>query len=153
MSDEPQIFGEFKSKKTGKMLEWCDEEAALSILLREGVLFSNTGEFDGDKTVCLFVNCNDLFAWACADAEHFKHHEIPELYRAWESGSWGVERWCCIRRNQKPQKPAEKIMREKGMWDDVMDALPDNTQDVEVQGQFARLRKYLKGKALAEKDE
>lgn len=121
--------------------ECCNEELALSILLKEGVLFSNTGYFgDGDekeKTVVLFVNCNDLFAWGCADAECVKHSEIGGLYRAWEADKkWGVDKWCAKRRCQKPQPPVIRAMKKDGVWDAEMEALADNWQDAETQAAF-----------------
>lgn len=118
-----------------------DEDEALAEMLQAGVLFSNNG-FDTEgkeRTVCLFVNCNDLFAWACADAECVQHHEIESLYRAWKSSSFGIDKWCCKHRKQKPQKPVEDAIRQEGHWDDEMEALPANTMDAETQAMFGQV--------------
>lgn len=128
----------------GDGVEHCDEEEALSILLREGVLFANSArywspEWEADPddpgrlkdsgrgeltgpTVVLFVNCNDLFGWG-ADAESLPYDEVGNLYRAWASGPWGVARWCCLRRRQRPQARVEACMRQAGVWDAAVAAL------------------------------
>lgn len=118
---------------------YINEEKALAELLDKGVLFANSRDFldlDGTKgghTVVLFVNCNDIFAWGCADAEDLPHDEIANLYKAVQADpAWGAAKWCCVRRQQKPQKPAEDMMQAAGSWDEVMEALPENTQDEEI---------------------
>lgn len=117
--------------------EYVDEELALSILLKEGVLFSNcryysmtsNGMTDG-RTVVLFVLCNDIFAWGCADGENLPYEEISNLYKMWEKDKkWGAAKWCCIQRNEKPQNPVVKLMKENGSWDEQMEKLPDNYYD------------------------
>lgn len=131
--------------------EHCDEDLALAELLSAEIIFANCrpyvhswkdrGEEPDGRTVVLFVNCNDLFAWACADAEDLPLEEVPTLYKAWKAeGRWGVEKWCCRRRNQRPQPPVERQMREAGVWDAEMEALPPNTQDAEVQSAFRALK-------------
>jgi hypothetical protein len=124
--------------------ECCDEELALSRLLAAGVLFCNTGYFgegpNRETTVVLFVSCNDVFAWACADGEAFTHDDIADLYRAWEGNrTWGVWKWCCRHRNQRPQKPVETAMKKEGVWDEAMEALPENVQDAQVQAMFREI--------------
>lgn len=126
--------------------EQCDVEAALAVLLREDVLFANAmrywaPEWEADQdnpgrlkdsgrgelagpTIVLFVNCNDVFAWGCADAEPLPYNEVGNLYRAWAFGPWGVAKWCCLRRKIRPQERVEALMRQAGVWDDAMEALP-----------------------------
>lgn len=140
------VFFKIKNKE-GIEEECCDEELALSILLKEGVLFSNSRDYvEWDKweqdnlgkfkhsdtyhvegeTIVLFVLCNDLFWWACADGEKLKINEVGELYRAWrKEGRVGVDKWCCKKRNMKPQKPIRDGMKECGTWEEWMDKLED----------------------------
>lgn len=110
--------------------EYFDDELALAEMLNAGVMKSNTGFWPeggkNHKTVVLFVNCNDVFAWAQSDGECFTHADIEPLYRLHKQGAWGSAKWCCIHRNEKPQAPVEKLMKDAGLWDDVMDALPEN---------------------------
>lgn len=83
-------------------------------------------ESDGDKApAAIFVNCNDLFAWACADAEPLPMSEINNLYAMErEHRPHGASIWACLRRGMRPQGPVEKKMREAGAWTDEMEALP-----------------------------
>ena len=138
-----KVFGKLKDGT-----EYCNEELALSILLREGKLFCNSrkiieikfvkddspqgyhteDDLEGDKkeTVILFVGCNDLFYWGTADAEDFTTADIPELYRMWEKDNlWGTDKWCCKKRNLQPQVPVKEDMKKNGSWEDWMDKLPE----------------------------
>ena len=119
--------------------KYFDEEAALSILLREGVLFSNGRKYLEDNhkegepdeisgpTVILFVICNDTFGWACAAAECLPYEEIENLYRMWQQDKmWGSTKWCCIHAGLKPMAPVEESLRIAGLWDEQMDKLKPN---------------------------
>jgi hypothetical protein len=54
---------------------------------------------------------------------------------------WGAAKWCAIRRDQKPQPPVIRRMKEDGVWDDVMESLGENTLDAEVQAAFRAIVK------------
>lgn len=129
--------------------EHCDDSFALAELLKAEVVFPNQRSYahkrngvwpdkpDG-STIVLYAGCNDVFAWACADAEDLPLAEVRRLYKLWTAhGGAGVDKWACLRRRQKPQPPVEQSMRKAGVWDAEMDALPSNTQDAEVQAVFA----------------
>ena len=109
-----------------------DEDEALAEMLKAGVLFSNTREYlwKGEKsgeTVILIVNCNDIFAWACADAEDLKESEVQDLYQMWKKDpGWGPAKWVCKKRNLQPQKAAIKFMKQEGSWEEWMDKLQPN---------------------------
>ena len=76
------------------------------------------------RYIAIFVNCNDIFYWACSDAELLPHHQIKTLYEMWKADpEWGPAKWCCIQRNKKPQEPVIKLMKELGVWDSVMEGL------------------------------
>jgi hypothetical protein len=124
-----------------------EEEIALAHMLIAGIVFLNSHHWENDwpekarQAPALLVECNDVFAWACAEAEEFGHHEIESLYKAWQADkTWGTAKWCCIKRQQKPQPPVEAAMRKAGSWDAVMEALPANTKDAEVQAIFDSMR-------------
>lgn len=114
-----------------------DEELALSQLLADDVVFANSRPFVenpwapaekrtiGAETIVLFVGCNDVFHWASADSEHLPMGELRRLYEMWRANrSWGVTKWCCLRRGMRPQPPVMKAMREDGAWDAELEALP-----------------------------
>jgi hypothetical protein len=106
-------------------LEWTEMLAAMMV---QGTLLYISERW--------LVMCNDIFAWGCADAEYIDDEEFDNLYAMWYNDmEWGGARWCCIKRNEKPQLPVVKLMKEAGSWDDVLEALPENQYD-------AAIRKY-----------
>ena len=124
-----------------------EDGRALARLLAAEVVFLNSHWWEKDwperaqKITSLNVNCNDIFAWGCADAEEIAHDEIQGLYDLWFADrTWGPAKWCAIKRRQQPQPPVIAAMKKAGTWDTCMDALGANTQDAEVQAMFAALR-------------
>ena len=78
-----------------------------------------------NQSLAVFVNCNDLFAWGCADAEPLPLSEVAALWRAWKADPvYGSSKWACLRRGQRPQGPVERRWREHGTWGPEMEALP-----------------------------
>lgn len=110
--------------------ERCIEESAIAEMLYADVLFSNSRRYvctDGsvkDETIVLFVNCNDLFFWACADAESLPYSEVATLYRMWKDEPSGASRWCCRQRKMRPQAPIERDWRAAGTWTDELESYP-----------------------------
>jgi hypothetical protein len=111
--------------------EYFHEETAILKLLLDDQLFVNGRKFqdlDGkarEETIVMFVLCNDLFYWGCADAESLPYSEIRKIYEMHIADpTWGTQKWCCLRRNLRPQTPIVKMMRDGGHWDDAMEALP-----------------------------
>ncbi len=119
MSDEKLIVHHELNK------EYIEEEEIIAILLLERVLFVNNGWWYEEENkpwqkdaVTLHVNCNDVFAWGCADSEDVTHGELRELYEMYlKDKNSGSDAWCIKKRKQLPQSPVEKAMREKGIWD------------------------------------
>lgn len=129
-----------------------DHGQALARLLAEDVLFTNSFYWEKEwpeaarNKAGLFVNCNDIFAWACSDAERLPYDGIQSLYDMWlEDKSWGPAKWCAIQRNQKPQGPVIDAMKKAGVWDERMKALGNNTLDAEIQARFASAKAQLNG--------
>ena len=130
--------------------DWAifDAEKAIAFLLLEDEVFLNTRKYvvnDWDpkdkwdisdkSTTVIFLNCNDLFAWGCADGEELLNDdelnvEKNELYRLTSyvlvNHKWGSTKWACWKRNMQPQKPVAESMKEDGAWDDFMKSLPAN---------------------------
>ncbi len=112
--------------------EDIDSELALARLLNDGKLFCNTFDYGrGGKvwgeTISLLVSCNDLFAWGMTDSADIRTSELLDLYKMHLADpKWGTDKWCCFKRNQKPQAAVEAAMRTDGVWDKKMEALPEN---------------------------
>ena len=121
---EDQLFFDIDGK------EYCNDELALSILLKDDVLSANSFDFNfggGEKaghTVVLFVGCNDVFEWGFADAENFSTPDIGPLVKAHlRDKRWGAVKWAALHRQYRPQPPVEKAMRGAGVWDDDLEKL------------------------------
>jgi len=124
-----------------------EEAKALARLLAEKVIFLNSHWWEKEwperaqKITSLNVNCNDIFAWGCADVEEIEYSEIQSLYDMWHSNrSWGAAKWCAIKRNQQPQPTVIEAMKKAGTWDACMEALGSNTRVAEVQALFAQIK-------------
>lgn len=116
--------------------EHCNEEQALAVLLADEVLFCNERKtvFQWNEkdpieieppTTVLFVMCNDLFYWGTADGERLPNDEIGRLYKMHVADKkWGASKWCCLRRNLRPQVPIVEDMKKEGAWDAELEALP-----------------------------
>lgn len=106
-----------------------DENAALAVLFANDILFLNSfvrGGVRDEDAAQIYVLCNDVFAWGMADLEPMSLGDLEGVYKAYATNEWyGVTRWCCIHRNLKPQEPVEEGMRKAGVWDDVLEALPE----------------------------
>jgi len=115
----------------GLLVKWSmDEkehfvpEAALSVLLIEQKIFLNSNWFqegwpeDAKKRTSLNVNCNDVFAWACADSEDLDYSELEDLFNHYQKDpGWGIAVWCIKKRGQTPQKPVFDRIQSAGIWD------------------------------------
>lgn len=114
--------------------EIFEVEQAVALLLANGVIFLNTHWFEkqwtnkAQKTTGMYVNCNDVFAWASADGEEIFLNEIEDLYNFFiKDPSWGPVIWCIKKRNLMPQKPVYDIIKKEGIWDlDSMNLTPNN---------------------------
>lgn len=133
------------------MTEEFDNEQALSEMLKDGILYCNSFRYvlPGNPIPCgpstfLFVLCNDVFAWGCADGEDLPADQIEPLWKLWKSHPDGVIKWCCIQRNEQPQRPIKESMKKSGSWDAELEALPQNRYD-EICREMAAKRKLASG--------
>lgn len=119
--------------------KYLHTERVIGKLLEEDILFSNSfrtlghssGPFKSDdvspETICLFVNCNDTFAWATGDAENITEKDLPLLLKLYlHSPKWGVTKWVCLHRNLQPMSMIIRDMKADGYWDTELEALPKN---------------------------
>lgn len=115
------------------------EQHLIAVLLDAGVLFTNALHWKDDwpadarKYTALVVNCNDVFAWGCADGEDINYYELTDLWKDWRKDPcWGPAIWCMKKRQEMPQKPLEDIIRKEGIWNFEELGLSDNTMDAAV---------------------
>ena len=119
-----------------------NETDILAKLLDDGVLFCNNFTIISDrknsddkpeiigKTITLFVNCNDVFAWGFADSEDVVETDLKSLFELhMQNPKCGSTQWVCIKRNEKPQRPVIKWMKENNGWNETLEALPNNKYD------------------------
>jgi len=103
--------------------EFVDEETAATIMLADDALCLGCDDKDN---IILCVNVNDIFGWACADAEDVPYDELENLYIAWKAdATWGPVHWACKQRNQRPQYAVMRNMQKEGAWTSDMEALPE----------------------------
>ena len=111
------------TNKDGDKVHDPIEKAMIAKLLDDEVIYIN--EFQ--DRVCLYVNCNDVFVWACADGEPIGILDIPVLFEYCEKDpKFGPIKWVCKKRNEKPQDPIVEWMKKEGCWTDEMESLPPN---------------------------
>jgi hypothetical protein len=155
-----------RTGKVGKEMVFEPEKALAHMLLNEVIFinshwwkFEQVGEAgpDGWKTIpredatwtkeeskiiSVNVNCNDVFAWGCADAEELPYDEIENLYRMWvRDPSWGSAIWCMKQRKEMPQKPVEDRIRKAGIWNFEELGLEKNSMDSKVSAMFVAVKK------------
>lgn len=101
-----------------------EAEQGLAMLLLNEVVFLNSHHWETDwpaearAAAYLGVNCNDVFAWGCSDAEGAAYADLEAVYAHWRKDPhWGTAIWCMIKRREMPQRPAEKRIRDAGIWD------------------------------------
>jgi len=113
------IYTEYVMNNGQKDVDF-DEEMALACLLMNSVVFVNSSWWEKPprKDIDIFVNCNDIFGWACADAEMLNLEDLQDLYMHWHKDkSFGPAVWCAKKRHLMPKKPVEKLIRQRGIWD------------------------------------
>lgn len=119
--------------------DFFDAEIAIAQLIDRSVLFPNYRSYghndenftnDG-RTIVLYMNCSDVFAWGCADAEDVSsEEELKQLYDLCvKYPRYGGSIWACLKRNEKPQSPIEKKMKDCNEWPKELDSLPENKYD------------------------
>ena len=99
-----------------------DNEAVLAVLLLEEVIFLNDHWWksatrdnrffkeppknpwpeEACNTVSLNVNCSDVFAWGCSDAEECTYRELKDVFDHWEKDpSCGVQLFGVLKKEIK----------------------------------------------------
>ena len=112
---------------------FCEDAALAWLIMQDGLIFIlNAKDDEGKGVIGVYVNCNDVFAWGCADLEPLPPSELERFLKLCLTHPAGSTKWCCLRRNEQPQPPVKRNMIERGAWDDELEALPKNTMDRQV---------------------
>lgn len=112
------------SNEKRTFLEFDNGKALAYLLMCEKVFINDYRRVIDKKTqeefvvTSILVNCNDVFAWACADAEEITSKELKELYYYVKKDmDYGSIVWCIKKRNMMPQKPVYDMIKRAGIWD------------------------------------
>jgi len=104
--------------------EEFDYQKGLAVLLIEEKIILNNNwwmkEWDKEFREMFSINldCSDVFAWGCADAETFNFDELEDVFNHYEKDNdWGTQIWCIKKRNMLPQEPVFDIIQKEGIWD------------------------------------
>lgn len=118
-----KVFDWFKS-----LPEW--KQSMISEMLVADALLL---QFD-KETVDVYFLTSDLFAWGYANWDKIEDDEMLKiLYSTWQrQGIEGMLAWWCKHEKEKPQWPVEELWRKSGVWDEELEALPDNKYDAKV---------------------
>ncbi len=115
-------------------------DAMISKLIDTGTIFIRSN----DNVIQIFVYCSDVFAWGYSDCQKIKYEEIPDLFSRHEKNPNLIYEWVCIARNEKPQEPMIKWLKETDAWTPTMEALPDNLYDKLLKEDLAKRNKGYK---------
>lgn len=145
---------EFESD--GKRHVFFDRDKAMALLLLDNVCNTDSRrylevdwgprddwEVGQDPTTVIFVNANDVFAWAVSDCVEVTSgdevhqdddgegkNELYELLKEHLADRrWGSIKWICKKRNMGPQSPIVRDMIKDGAWTPDMQSLPHNPTD------------------------
>ena len=79
----------------------------------------------------VFVNCNDVFEWRVTESEEIASQADLKRLIAHRRRDpvYGALKWACQTRNEQPQAPWVREMKEAGAWTELMANLPANACD------------------------
>lgn len=122
-------------------VHYC-EEGIVAELLDKCVLFC--GSTDDEKSVAIYVNTNDVFAWGCATAENIKYSEIVDLYKCYLiNPTWGSAIWAAKKRGMGPQWCIMQSMMRDGAWTPEMEALPVRDDEGSISNPVIEKYRYI----------
>ena len=105
----------YKEDVDGDLIEFGDKVA---ILIQAEVIWIPNESFS------LYLNCNDVFFWGCADTEVIQPSDIEDLFEWWiQDEKWGEIKFACKKRNMQPQIPIVEDIKKDGKWEGWMDDL------------------------------
>jgi len=114
--------------------KYGDVEVALAYLfLNDYITALDIPNEDGSHTAGIFINTNDVFAYASSDLEpitvdaHYSksgESEVIQLYNYIKTDpKFGLLKWVCLKRGEQPINPLKNQMIEFGSWTEDMEKL------------------------------
>jgi len=103
--------------------EFEPEKALAVLLLEDKIILNNNWWMDEwteeqKKQFSINLDCSDVFAWGCSDAESLVFSELNDVFNHYEKDNdWGTQVWCIKKRNMLPQKPVFDTIQKEGAWD------------------------------------
>lgn len=89
--------------------EYFEKSHAIAAMLADEVIWYSNGS--------LYANCNDIFAWATADAEEFAEKDVITMFKMYHKDrSWGIGLWVAIQRKEMPQDAVCESIKKSGLW-------------------------------------
>lgn len=94
-------------------LDQINERAFISKILRAVAKNEMQSDVFWTEDLEFFVNCNDLFGWACADGEPIETEaDVALLDRSCQDSKFnGPALYCCRRRKMRPQGAFYKYLK------------------------------------------
>jgi len=90
-------------------------ESQVAILLLADVVFLSSNQNGSVHINCL---CNDIFGYACADAEEVLYSEINDLFEHYMKDEFdGPIIWCIKKRKVMPIQPVAEAIQKSKIWD------------------------------------
>lgn len=87
-------------------VEWSKLHPELAPLFEDEAIFVGNEWSEKDKKCIgkiICINLNDTFSYACADGEHVKENDYPEIVQIWKRWGWiGLVCWSAKKRNEDP---------------------------------------------------
>jgi hypothetical protein len=120
------------SGSDGAEKESFDHQLALARLLVDErvVLNRKWWEPGKEREWAVAAICNDVFAWASADAEPIDFDELRAVYEHHMADPlYGVEKWCIKKRGMMPQTSYVTALKQAGKWDLDESGLAPNAYD------------------------
>ena len=103
-----------------------NDELKCAYLLVNDILFINNAI--NPETLCLYLNCSDMFIWGATDAENVLTTEIDQIWECIKKYGpvWGGCIWVCFKRNLQPQLAVREKLKELNLWDKDLESLYPN---------------------------
>lgn len=119
-----------------RIADWIEEIPAEHKTLAEDMLITEKLRIGCNNEISLWVNCSDLFFWACADGEDIELSELLDLAECYKlSPQYGNWLWCSRKRGMRPQTACYPYIP-KEQWH-LFDAAGPERDDPDGRGRVA----------------